>query len=50
MSPRALLLREVDRRHCKDHDRALAQALGLILSGALIIGWAALRILDKIGV
>lgn len=50
MSPRALILAEADRMHCRDHDRVIAQCMGLILSGALILGWAALRILDKIGV
>ena len=53
MTPRALILRHVDSHidalHCKDGDAALARALGLVLSGALIIGWAALRFLDKIG-
>lgn len=28
----------------------VAQSLGLILAGALILAWAGLRILDKIGV
>ena len=50
---RALILRHVDSRidalHCKDGDAALARALGLVLSGCLILGWAALRFLDKIG-
>ena len=47
--PRALILAEADRLHCRDHDRALARALGLVLSGCLIIGWALLRLLDAIG-
>ncbi|WP_162786837.1 hypothetical protein [Janibacter anophelis] len=49
MTPRALILREADRLHCKDHDPALAQALGFILGGCLILGWALLRFLDTIG-
>lgn len=31
-------------------DRPIAVAIGLILSGALIFGWAAMRFLDAIGV
>lgn len=53
MTPRALLLRQVDAQvdalHCKDGDAALARALGLILGGCLILGWALLRVLDLIG-
>ena len=51
---RALILRHVDARidalHCKDGDAALARALGLFLSGCVILAWATLRFLDKIGV
>lgn len=51
---RALILRHVDSRidalHCKDGDAALARALGLFLSGCLVLAWVALRFLDKIGV
>ena len=54
MTPRALILRHVDSHidalHCKDGDAALARALGLVLSGCLILAWATLRVLDKIGV
>ena len=53
MTPRALILRHVDARidalHCKDGDAALARALGLFLSGCLILAWATLRVLDRIG-
>lgn len=53
MTPRALILRHVDSHidalHCKDHDAALARALGLFLSACLILAWATLRVLDKIG-
>lgn len=53
MTPRALILRHVDSRidalHCKDGDAALARALGLVLSGCLVLAWATLRVLDKIG-
>lgn len=48
--PRALLLREADRLHCKDRDPFLARSLGFILGGCLILGWALLRFLDTIGV
>ena len=50
MTPRALILAQTDALHCKDGDAALARALGLVLSGCLILAWAALRVLDKIGV
>lgn len=33
-----------------EHDRIVRNVLGLILAGALILGWAALRFLDTIGV
>lgn len=33
-----------------ERDALVLRALGLILSGALILAWAALRILDTIGV
>lgn len=46
---RALILRHVDALHSRDRDAVILRALGLFLSGALIIGWAALRVLDKIG-
>lgn len=49
MTPRALILRRVDTLHCKDGDAALARALGLALSGCIILAWATLRVLDKIG-
>ena len=49
MTPRALILRHADALHCKDGDAALRRALGLILSGCLILGWAAMRFLDTIG-
>ena len=45
--PRALVLRHLDALHCKDSDRVLAQALGLVLSGALILGWVALKLTPK---
>ena len=54
MTTRPLLLRYADARvdalHCKDGDAALRRALGLVLSGCLILAWAALRFLDTIGV
>ena len=31
-----------------EHDALVLRALGLVLSGALILAWAALRILDTI--
>lgn len=37
MSPRALLLRQVDALHCKDGDAALARAFGLIAGGAFLV-------------
>ena len=33
-----------------EHDRIVRNVLGLILAGALILGWIALRFLDTIGV
>lgn len=33
-----------------ENDRVVLRAIGLILAGALILGWAALRFLDTIGV
>ena len=45
---RALILRHVDARidalHCKDGDAALARALGLFLTGSLILAWAGRRL------
>ena len=45
---RALILRHVDSHidalHCKDGDAALARALGLFLSGCLILAWAGRRL------
>ena len=45
---RALILRHVDSRidalHCKDGDAALARALGLIASGALLVLGAGRRL------
>ncbi|WP_157986894.1 hypothetical protein [Janibacter hoylei] len=49
MTPRALILTQTDALHSRDRDAALARALGLFLSGCLILAWAALRILDTIG-
>lgn len=45
--PRAILLRHIDALHCKEGDRVLVQALGLLLSGALILACVALRITPK---
>lgn len=42
--PRAIILRHLDALHCRDADRVLAQALGLILSGCLVLAWAGLRL------
>ena len=47
MTARALILRHVDALHCKDGDPVLARALGLILSGCVILGWVALRLIPK---
>lgn len=44
MTPRALILRHVDSLHCKDGDAALARALGLVLSGCIILAWAGRRL------
>lgn len=33
-----------------ENDRVVLRAIGLVLAGALILGWAALRFLDTIGV
>jgi hypothetical protein len=44
MTPRALILRRVDTLHCKDGDAALARALGLVLSGCIILAWAGRRL------
>ena len=45
---RALILRHVDARidalSCSDGDRALAQAVGMIAAGALLLLWAASQI------
>ena len=45
---RALILRHVDSRidalHCKDGDAALARALGLTLTGCIILAWAGRRL------
>ena len=49
MTPRALILAQTDALHSRDRDAALARALGLFLSGCLILAWAALRVLDRIG-
>lgn len=43
----AILADEADRLHCKDRDPVLAQCLGLILAGCLVLAWAALRITPK---
>lgn len=50
MTPRALILAQTDALHSRDRDAVILRALGLFLSGALVLGWAALRFLDKIGV
>ena len=47
MTPRAILLRQSDALHCKGHDRVIRNALGLILSGCVILGWIALRLTPK---
>lgn len=49
MTPRALILAQTDAIHSRDRDAVILRALGLVLSGALLIAWAALRVLDKIG-
>jgi len=38
---RALILRQVDALSCADNDKALAQALGMIAAGGLLLLWAA---------
>lgn len=40
-------MRMLDFLHCKDNDKILAQVLGLILSGVLILAWAALKITPR---
>ena len=47
MSPRALILAQTDALHSRDRDAALARALGLVLSGCLILAWAALKLAPK---
>ena len=32
-----------------ENDRVVLRAIGLVIAGALILGWAALRIIDAIG-
>lgn len=49
MSPRALVLRSADYLADGTRDAYIARAIGLVLAGALILGWAALRFLDAIG-
>ena len=45
---RALILRHVDARidalSCSDGDKALAQALGMIAAGGLLLLWAASQV------
>ena len=49
MTPRALILAQTDALHSRDRDAVILRALGLFLSGCLILAWATLRVLDKIG-
>ena len=44
MSPRALILAQTDALHCRDRDRVVARALGLLTAGALLLMAAAHRI------
>ena len=44
MSPRALILAQTDALHCRDHDRVVARALGLLTAGALLLMAATHRI------
>ena len=44
MSPRALILAQTDTLLCRDHDRVVARALGLLTAGALLLLAAAHRL------
>ena len=44
MTPRALLLRAADYLADGTRDAYIARALGLVLSGCLILGWAGRRL------
>ena len=37
MTPRALLLVEADRLHCRAHDVVIAKALGLVAGAAMLL-------------
>lgn len=44
MSPRALILAQADALHCRDRDAVILRALGLFLSGSLLLAWAGRRL------
>ena len=49
MTPRALLLRAADTLADPTRGTVVLRAIGLVLAGSLILGWAAMRFLDAIG-
>lgn len=44
MTPRALILAQTDALHSRDRDAVILRALGIFLSGALILAWAGRRL------
>lgn len=49
MTPRALMTVAADTLADPTRDTIVLRAIGLVLAGALILGWAAMRFLDAIG-